>query len=447
MKIFTLFALAAIIAASPAEARQKRAITLGKTPTMAADAKGPRRFMSANAQSNPLWRSTIQKAYGWNNEDFEWELSETVTYAYDANGYVVSETIEDVEGYLSRETYTRNAEGLYTYKLTEEKEPDGEWENCERVERTYDSRLTSVITANRQWIWEDGDWMLLGNCYNRTITRNAQGNVTAVEIAVLYQGAYDPTQRIDIEYGDNGKATKIEETHLVYDENYELVWEIVGAFENIVWERTDGQFASTDDLFYGNNRIASATFFDGEGGELDFDIEYDGADYELHATGISDDEEVEIWQSFTQLENDGFKLNNRTDYKVDGQVYYTEIERHTEEYDDYGLLLLIETIFSDGTYEELEDRMRGEVDYDPANGYPLIHVVEMYDYDLDAMINLGRTDFEGYVDVTAGISGIGTDATDAPVEYYNLQGMRIAEPRQGELYIRRQGSEATKIIF
>jgi hypothetical protein len=51
-----------------------------------------------------------------------------------------------------------------------------------------------------------------------------------------------------------------------------------------------------------------------------------------------------------------------------------------------------------------------------------------------------------------GLSGINTVATDevdnsnAPVEYYNLQGVRIANPQTG-LYIRRQGNKAEKVII
>ncbi|MDE6317623.1 MAG: hypothetical protein K2L73_04405 [Muribaculaceae bacterium] len=38
------------------------------------------------------------------------------------------------------------------------------------------------------------------------------------------------------------------------------------------------------------------------------------------------------------------------------------------------------------------------------------------------------------------------DAADAPVEYYNLQGIRIAEPAQGGIYIRRRGTRVEKFI-
>ena len=36
--------------------------------------------------------------------------------------------------------------------------------------------------------------------------------------------------------------------------------------------------------------------------------------------------------------------------------------------------------------------------------------------------------------------------TNAPVEYYNLQGVRVSEPTKGGIYIRRQGNVSTKIM-
>ena len=34
-----------------------------------------------------------------------------------------------------------------------------------------------------------------------------------------------------------------------------------------------------------------------------------------------------------------------------------------------------------------------------------------------------------------------------PAEYYNLQGMRVAEPKKGALYLRKQGNKTEKIIM
>lgn len=45
----------------------------------------------------------------------------------------------------------------------------------------------------------------------------------------------------------------------------------------------------------------------------------------------------------------------------------------------------------------------------------------------------------------SGVGQIAVDTTDAPVEYYNLQGVRVDNPSNG-LYIRRQGSNAEKVF-
>ena len=49
----------------------------------------------------------------------------------------------------------------------------------------------------------------------------------------------------------------------------------------------------------------------------------------------------------------------------------------------------------------------------------------------------------------AGVEDITIDNVDAnaPVEYFNLQGQRVANPANGQVYIRRQGATASKIRF
>lgn len=48
---------------------------------------------------------------------------------------------------------------------------------------------------------------------------------------------------------------------------------------------------------------------------------------------------------------------------------------------------------------------------------------------------------------SAGVDDIISDSNaDAPVEYFNLQGVRVANPAAGQLVIKRQGSEVTKMV-
>ncbi|MDE6207953.1 MAG: carboxypeptidase-like regulatory domain-containing protein [Muribaculaceae bacterium] len=49
-------------------------------------------------------------------------------------------------------------------------------------------------------------------------------------------------------------------------------------------------------------------------------------------------------------------------------------------------------------------------------------------------------------DPTDGLQSIAIDNNNAPVEYFNLQGVRVANPTSG-LYIRRQGNNVTKIMI
>lgn len=48
-------------------------------------------------------------------------------------------------------------------------------------------------------------------------------------------------------------------------------------------------------------------------------------------------------------------------------------------------------------------------------------------------------------DWNSAVSDITVEGTDAPVEYYNLQGVRVANPENG-LYIKRQGKTAKKVL-
>ena len=50
-------------------------------------------------------------------------------------------------------------------------------------------------------------------------------------------------------------------------------------------------------------------------------------------------------------------------------------------------------------------------------------------------------------DGVGGVEHVATDVnTDAPAEYFNVQGMRVNANTPG-MYIRRQGDKATKVII
>lgn len=77
--------------------------------------------------------------------------------------------------------------------------------------------------------------------------------------------------------------------------------------------------------------------------------------------------------------------------------------------------------------------------------YALIMGQPMYEYGIFEGANYSGTfalQFpEGY---SNGVKDITTDDANAPVQYFNLQGMRIANPTAGQMVIRRQGATVTK---
>lgn len=59
----------------------------------------------------------------------------------------------------------------------------------------------------------------------------------------------------------------------------------------------------------------------------------------------------------------------------------------------------------------------------------------------------GNTGTKLVLPESAGVGDIISDSNgDAPVEYFNLQGVRVANPAAGQFVIKRQGSEVTKMI-
>ncbi|MDE5840209.1 MAG: hypothetical protein K2H49_04745, partial [Muribaculaceae bacterium] len=52
--------------------------------------------------------------------------------------------------------------------------------------------------------------------------------------------------------------------------------------------------------------------------------------------------------------------------------------------------------------------------------------------------------FKNESDITNAVEGI---EAESEAEYYTIQGIRVADPRKGQLYIERKGSKVTKHLF
>lgn len=52
-----------------------------------------------------------------------------------------------------------------------------------------------------------------------------------------------------------------------------------------------------------------------------------------------------------------------------------------------------------------------------------------------------------FKDIESGVADVITDNENAPVEYFNIQGIRVVDPQPGQILIKRQGNKAEKIII
>lgn len=94
---------------------------------------------------------------------------------------------------------------------------------------------------------------------------------------------------------------------------------------------------------------------------------------------------------------------------------------------------------------------KGKVTEQDVYGFPLRYIDIVF-YGVKPGERIGWTNYQSLHDgytpkAVAGVETIGVDNNaDAPVEYFNLQGMRVENPANG-IYIRRQGTEVTKVVI
>lgn len=374
------------------------------------------------------------KTYGWSNG--KWVLDDSYTYAYDKQGNVIVEDCRDADGYYSRTVNEYNENGKVVFTESKISGDGVNYENNRKTEFEYDSILTNVITRRSEWLWMANGWQLIGNNYKRIIERDEDGNIMNVVIAVLYEGDYDPTQRLKITYGADGKAWEIAEEVLDYN-GKEFFWVEGTKITNIVWERTNGQIYDIDDIFLGNNRLKSGVYEDADGIVMDLTVEYanDNDGYtvamEMSESGVT----VLATTEYTPLDNDGYILQMKSSYMGTTIVTITEEIQN----DDWGLMTLQSLKEESYMGEWAIESVIGEVVYD-AEGKPEVYTVwqqyadDMGEEDPEYII---RAEYSDYVDVTAAVDA--AIAVDGQEKYYNLQGFEVKEPVKGEILIRRQG--------
>lgn len=465
MKNSTLIVLAVALAGSVCQyayaVRLPEAFNISKVlkgtqkKTVVSRKDASRMYAAKAAEAAAIWRAGEQKAFGWNGED--WELEETYKISYNENGQKTVQTVTDVDGYVNKETYTWNENGQLATRFNEvDKDGVGKFENYSRLSRAYDTRLTSFITFNDQQIFSAGEWTPSNN-YKQTITRNETGNITLMERSVYFQGIYDPTYRLSISYGEDGKANMMVAEELTYNyETGEYIWVETVRYTDIEWEMTNGQIVGieeVDDLFIGDNKIKSAIVTI-EGMSEYLNVDYNGDSFVATMT-IGEDNGMKIrmtiaydvmdFDGVPEQLNHGFEIVQTTEILMMGMVMATQVMSQTCIYDPNDLIILELVQSGEGESSNIESMVEGEVEYDEENGYPLSWTVREYDPDMDVMVESFHAEYSDYINCSS------TGISDTMVEqeasvYYNLQGQRVQYPADG-IFIKVNGNKAKKVMI
>lgn len=398
------------------------------------------------AESGAKWFAKTQKAYGWTGS--QWMLDEVYRNDYNAKGQIMVQTITDSDGSVNRQKNTWNANGMLSKRITEcAQSASRPFQQKQQLVRTYDDRLISFITFNNQLILQNNEWVPSNN-YKQTITRNDAGNVTLMERAVYFQGIYDPTFRLHVEYDPDGTATAITTEDLNYDySTQQYFWKPGNSYKDIKWESTDGQIVSIENLFEGANRVkeANATI---SGIEYRLSVDYgDDGSWTAHLVTFDEEMDMDLEEKteFTPLDEFGSCIIVTTmAYLNEGRPYNSEILTQEYRYDANGLILLEETTYNTGETVETVAKMIGEVIYDADNGYPLSWTLTESDPDTGEMVNAFRAEYSDYVNLgESGLNAIGADLSGSG--FYNMLGQPLVCPTEGSIVIERNANGARKI--
>lgn len=492
MKKFTFLALSAAficcgvtpsVASSTAGIESYKSATLSRLSTPYSQLQGFRktdrqiraindRFAARRVSPAPTpWCPQVQTVYEF--DGLSWQMTETFHTQFDDKGQISQDVIENAfDGTSSRTTYTYNENGKVATILQETSTDGVNFTNTSRREVEYDPILTWVITKSREWIWRSGEWALVGNNYNRDITRNADGNITLVEVAVLFQGVYDPTQRFSIEYDADGKAVGMQTAVLVNSEEG-LIWKTDKVFTDVVWESFNGQVADITEIYHDGNRIQSCHYVDNSySDDADMTVTYDDDTdtYIAVSTGtIGGSPDSKMTMTKTLYPNDGYREHLVTEDSVlmemglgsmlviATQKYYPQwdLDEEASMYMDFAG----ETGYS--------NYLKGEMTYNDETGLPESYLASDYYYQeevypptptrsgetdftnpeppaSDEFTPMIRIEFSDYV--SAGLDHLQAEVTDANAEYYTIEGIRTAAPVSGQIAICRQGDKVSKFI-
>ncbi|MDE6192876.1 MAG: hypothetical protein K2M83_02675 [Muribaculaceae bacterium] len=416
---------------------------------------------SANDTARFFRPQTVSFQYYQSHND-RWGNMNVEKYTYNADGSVAS---MDETG--QKTVYTYNQDGNIARKEIFNIY-SGATTPVTTKEYEYDPIIKDFVISETEYFYQGNTEPLYTTGNGTEITRNDAGNVTKVRTYNVSNGQkkYDDEQ-MTVAYGPDGKATTVTYEKLK-TKNGQTITEIEEQWTDIVWDTTDGQILSMEcddpnsDMYFSSNRVASATVTSDDLPQpAAFTATYDGDSYhslfmmgndricEIKFNCIEKFAPREEFDECWSYEAEKYEV----EFDKDNGQYYIESRvsrKETNTADAFGFCLLNEVTTteykSSGNKTETEIQ-KTVVTYDDQYGYPIQAAKwEKDDSDRD-FEPVSLYFFSDYINVDpAGMSAIQPDASDAPVEYFDLRGVRVKDP-EGGVFIRRQGNATEKIFI
>lgn len=472
MRKFTLLALSALLAcaseatAQTAKPQNKLFDILTKGLKVKHDKSSARQMTVRKANAavgNSFWKATHEKEYMYNEDDATWEAVADYYLTYDQRGNILVDLMDEGEGMQTRRVSTYNENNKATSQIDEDMQDDGTFMTTTKRYFEYDSILTDVITKREAYDYDSDTetWYQSGNNYTRTITRDANGNITNEQIAVLYQGIYDPTQRITITYKDGKADTYKQEQLTLAEDGSSFVWETSIILKDIVWDKTNGQIVGdVSDLYEGDNAIKSATVCSEDDGEV-FTVAYltitrsDNGSYLCTMSMPAELYQLMVQKTYSDINGSyTYEALEAQDINGDGRILDEELisgARVVEQYDAQGNETLYEEyeLNEETSVMELMGSTKNDYQYDEQCGAMSEMITYEYDTEAAEFVPMMKVVCDEFKDVanTDGISDVRTNNTTSA--FYDLRGVRVGDSLKNlprGIYIQKLEGKTIKVV-
>lgn len=427
---------------------------------------------------NESWYPTTQVISVWEGEWFDVEKYTTTWNAAGKPLVNIVESLEEGVEEYTKEVCVYDDYGYMTSKVTSNGASLDDLQESSRVSRGYDPVVHHLVTSNMEEMYNDqtSQWMQTGNVYRRIVTRDGAGNITSVEVQTYFDGRWDPDNKYDIEYGADGKASKISYSVMQYDETYHPTdWMTRHVYDHIEWYCTDGQIYDMDCIYEGANKVKTFSQMVGDEVACVSTVNYvgDSDDYVL----VGDMGWAIYTLTWTNHEYGGYtSYTVQVDTEVaEGEEPYTEKNVSILKSDELGnsMLDVHYSIYGDELYMDIytkgEDVLDGEgriSEYTMAEFYPLEEepaegeeewyaVSRATDDELLAPLDAIEGEWENYIKVvfsdyqpaqSAALDRIDAEIADGKAEYFTIDGRRVNGTPAAGLYIRRTAVGTTKVL-